>query len=166
LLLAEARRERSPRVALTNVHRLLIELGEPDMFVTVFYGVVDVASRQLTYTRAGHDRPLLVRGGAVEVLSGEGAFLGYLDEKQLNLSEEHIGLRPGDRLVLYTDGMIDAVAADQQPFGAGRLTSVLQASAHLTANDLCATVFDQIAAYQGEADQYDDMTLLVVEVKP
>jgi serine phosphatase RsbU (regulator of sigma subunit) len=48
LLLAEARRERSPRSVLTNVHRLLIELGEPDMFVTVFYGVVDVASRRLT----------------------------------------------------------------------------------------------------------------------
>ncbi len=166
LLLAEARRERSPRAVLTNVHRLLIELGEPDMFVTVFYGVVDVASRRLTYTRAGHDYPLLLRSNTVEALGGQGTFLGYLEESQLNLSEEHLNLRPGDRLVLYTDGMIDAVAADQQRFGAARLASVLQASARLPADKLCTTVFDQISAYQGEADQYDDMTLLVVEVNP
>jgi serine phosphatase RsbU (regulator of sigma subunit) len=163
LLLAEARRERSPRAVLTNVHRLLRELGEPEMFVTVFYGVVDVASRQLTYTRAGHDRPLIVRGDTVEALRGEGAFLGYLDPDQLKLSEECIDLRSGDRLVLYTDGLVDAVAQDYQPFGASRLAALLQSCATLEAPDLVAAVFERIAAYQGTADQYDDMTMLVVE---
>jgi len=166
LILAEARRDRSPRAVLTNVHRLLLELGEPDMFVTVFYGVVDARSRQLTYTRAGHDRPLLLRGGTVESLRGEGTFLGCLDADLLHLSEESLVLAPKDRVVLYTDGMIDAMAANHQPFGSGRLTSLLQASASLPADELCATVFDRITTYQGQAEQFDDMTMLVVEVKP
>jgi sigma-B regulation protein RsbU (phosphoserine phosphatase) len=164
--LAEARRERSPRTVLTNVHRLLLELGEPDMFVTVFYGVVDVPSRQLTYTRAGHDHPLVLRGDTVNPLGGEGAFLGYLDAEQLNLSEERFDLRPGDKLVLYTDGLIDAVSANYQSFGLGRFVPRLQSSAGLSATELCDAIFDHLAAYQGEAEQYDDMTMLVVEVKP
>src|SRR5690606_3520234 len=59
LLFAEARRERSPARVLENVHRLLLALGEANMFVTIFYGVIDVQNRRLTYARAGHDYPLL-----------------------------------------------------------------------------------------------------------
>jgi len=74
-------------------------------------------------------------------------------------------LLPGDRLVLYTDGLMDAVAADGQPFGLGRLASLLQSHASLSAPELCAATFAELADYQGEAEQYDDMTMLVVEVK-
>jgi sigma-B regulation protein RsbU (phosphoserine phosphatase) len=165
LLLAESRRERSPRTVLTNVNRLLLELGEPSMFVTVFYGVVEVAARQLTYTRAGHDRPLLLREGTVQLLSGQGAFLGFLEENDLHLSEEQITLAPGDRLVLYTDGLTDVLASDNRPFGLGRLKSLLQSHARLSPVELCATAFADLATYQGTAEQYDDMTILVVEVK-
>jgi serine phosphatase RsbU (regulator of sigma subunit) len=164
LLLAEARRERSPRAVLTNVHRLLLALGQSNMFVTVFYGVIDASTGQMTYTRAGHDRPVLLRGDSAQLLRGEGAFIGILDVDELHLSEEEVSLQPGDRLVLYTDGMVDALAADSQPFGLGRLTQWLQTRAHLPADELCAATFAELTAYQGAADQYDDMTMLVVEL--
>jgi sigma-B regulation protein RsbU (phosphoserine phosphatase) len=165
LLLAEARRERSPRAVLSNVNRLLLELGEPNMFVSVFYGVVEAATRRLTYTRAGHDRPLLLRAGAVQPLTGQGAVLGFLDQDELHLSEEQVVLAPGDRLVLYTDGLTDVQAPDERLFDLGRLESVLRSHAELSPSEMCAATFADLAVYQGSAEQFDDMTMLVVGVE-
>jgi serine phosphatase RsbU (regulator of sigma subunit) len=165
LILAEARRDSSPRAVLSSVHRLLRELGQPDMFVTVFYGVVDGPIRRLTYCRAGHDRPLLLRKGEPLPLTGEGAFLGFPDLDDLHLSEETVALAPGDRLVLYTDGLTDALSPAGRPFGLGRLKATLQTHATLSPDELCTAVFADLSAYQGAAEQYDDMTILVVEVK-
>jgi serine phosphatase RsbU (regulator of sigma subunit) len=164
LLLAEARRELSPRSVLESVHRLLLELGEPEMFVTIFYGVVDMAGQTLTYTRAGHEKPLLLRDGTVLSLGGQGIFLGFLDADKLVLSEEQVQLKPGDRLVLYTDGLVDALSPDEQPFGLDRLQGFLGAHAGLSPTELCAATFAELAAYQGSNEQFDDMAMLVVEV--
>ncbi len=165
LLLAEARRETSPQSVLNNVHRLLRELGQPDMFVTVFYGVVDGPSRQLTYVRAGHDRPVLLREGIAQLLAGEGTFLGFPDLDDLHLSEERVILVPGDRLVLFTDGLTDILSPEGRPFGLGRLKSALLSHASLPPDELCTATFADLSAFQENAEQYDDMTMLVVEVK-
>lgn len=165
LLLAEARRDPSPCAVLTTVNRLLLELCTPQMFVSVFYGVVDPSTGRLAYTRAGHDRPLLLRGGAIESLGGRGAVLGFLDREDLRLSEEECFLASGDRLVLYTDGMTDVVDPEERLFGLDRFTDLLRSRAGLRSADLCAATFAELAAYRDGAKQYDDMTMLVVEVK-
>jgi serine phosphatase RsbU (regulator of sigma subunit) len=165
LLQAEARRERSPAAVLNNVHRLLLALGTADMFVTVFYGVVDSSTRRLTYARAGHDRPLLLRGGSARPLDGTGIVLGFPDLDHLYLSEEQIDLRPHDRLVLYTDGLTDALNPDGRLFDLTQFISVLQSYARLPPAELCQATFAHLAAYQGNAEQYDDMTMLVVAVE-
>jgi sigma-B regulation protein RsbU (phosphoserine phosphatase) len=154
----------SPRGVLNNVHRLLRELGQPDMFVTVFFGVVHAPERRLVYVRAGHDRPLLLRDGDAHSLGGEGTFLGFPDLDELNLSEEQIELAPGDRLVLYTDGLTDVLSPKDRRYGLGRLKNTLLAHADLTPDELCRATFNDLAAYQGDTEQYDDMTMLVVEV--
>jgi sigma-B regulation protein RsbU (phosphoserine phosphatase) len=163
--LAEARRESSPRAVLTNVNRLLLELGEPDMFVSVFYGVVEGATGRLTYTRAGHDRPLLLRNGTVQVLGGGGAVLGLLEEADLRLSEEALDLASGDRLVLYTDGLTDVEGPGGELLGLDGLKGILQSLASLSLGEMCAKTFADLAAYQGEREQFDDMTMLVVGVE-
>lgn len=165
LLRAEARREDSPRAVLYSVHRLLQALGRASMFVTVFYGIVDGAARRLTYARAGHDRPLLLRGGEIQPLGGEGTILGFPDLKDLYLSEEVVDLYPGDRLVLYTDGLIDILSAGGQPLGLKRLLSLLESHANLPPADLCAATFTDLAAYRQTAEQFDDMTLLITRVQ-
>jgi sigma-B regulation protein RsbU (phosphoserine phosphatase) len=164
LILAEARREASPRQVLRNVNRLLLDLGEPARFVTVFYGVVDAATGRLTYTRAGHDYPLLLRNGDMQLLGGRGAILGVMEEDELELSEERLDLSKGDRLVLYTDGMCDVLNPQGEFFELHRLQGLLRYRADLPLQELCAAVFAELHGYQGNAEQFDDMTLLVVEV--
>ncbi|HSJ56834.1 MAG TPA: SpoIIE family protein phosphatase [Anaerolineae bacterium] len=165
LFRAESRRETSPREVLYRVHHLLQELSRAEMFVTVFYGVVDARERRLRYARAGHDLPLLVRGGQVRPLGGEGVVLGFPGIDDLNLTEEEILLQPGDRLILYSDGVTDARGADDAAFGKERLIELLAASAALPAGEMCDATFKRLAAYQGSVEAYDDATMLVVEVK-
>lgn len=165
LLLAEAHRALSPVEVLTNVNRLLLELGQPNMFVTVFYGIVNRRSRRLVYTRAGHDRPILARNGSLTELGGHGTMLGLLDPAMLGLSEEQLMLSPGDRLILYTDGVTDVLSADGTLFNRQQFIAMLRNHARHAPTDLCAAVFADLAAYQGDADQYDDTTLLVMAVE-
>ena len=164
LLLAEARRERSPRAVLLSVNQLLRELGDPHMFVTVFYGLLEAASGRLTYARAGHDYPLLLRDGVAAPLGGQGIVLGCFDSDEITLSEEQIVLRSGDRLALYTDGLTDVFGSGGERFGPERLAELFCAHAGRGPAELCDESFAALAAYQGEAEQFDDMTLLVVGV--
>jgi len=165
LLRAESRRESSPVEVLYRVHHLLRELSRAEMFVTVFYGVVDPQERRLRYARAGHDLPLLIRGGRVEPLGGDGIVLGFPGIDDLNLTEEEILLQAGDRLALYSDGVTDARSADGAAFGKERLVKLLSTSAELPADKMCDTMFERLAAFQGGVEAYDDETMLVMEVK-
>lgn len=164
LWLAEARRVRSPLVALERVNTLLVELGQPGMFVSVFYAILDTTTRRLTYVRAGHDRPLVLRNHTLDPLQGQGMCLGLCPTEELGLSEEQTTLHPGDTLVLYTDGMTDVVSPDGKLYDLNRLRSLLLGHAALPPQDLCSATFRDLDAYRGEAEQYDDMTMLVLAV--
>lgn len=165
LLRAEAHRERSPRAVLYNVNQLLQELGELKMFVTLFYGVIERASRRLAYARAGHDRPVLLRDGKTLELGGQGHPLGVFGQGLFQVSEEHLQLNPGDRLVLYTDGLTDVMDASGQRYDREQLLALLGAQAGLPPSRLCEAVFASLADFKGAAEQYDDMAALIVEVE-
>jgi serine phosphatase RsbU (regulator of sigma subunit) len=164
LLHAEARRELSPKAVLTSVNRLLLELGDQPMFVTIFYGVADTVARRFTFARAGHDRPLLLRDGEIQELSGKGIALGVLGTEDFYLTEESIPFVPRDRLVLYTDGLTDVIDRDDQPFGLVRLKELFHGYRNLSAPEMCQAVFTDLASIHGAAEPFDDMTLLVVDV--
>lgn len=180
LILAEARRSAagtaSPTEVLSNVNDLLLELGGAQMFVTVFYGVLDRRARRLVYARAGHERPALLRrvdGAAparmlpasmASALPGDGAILGFLPRDMLGLTDCALDLRAGDRLVLYTDGLVDTFSPDGLALGREHLMTLL-AERHADGPDeFCASVFDLLLRYRGEGEQFDDMAMLVVDV--
>ena len=164
LIVAEARREESPRKVLVNVNDLLLALGPARMFVTVFYGVLDTYLRKLFYARAGHDYPFLIRDGEIQPLCGEGVILGYIESKELHLTEETLSLIAGDRLLLYTDGLVDVVSPGGQRLKPNGFAEILKRFSTYPVKDLCTEIFSQIADFQGRTQQFDDMSLLVVEV--
>jgi sigma-B regulation protein RsbU (phosphoserine phosphatase) len=166
LILAEARREASPGDVLRRINRLLLELSQPGMFVTVFYGVIDRAAGLLTFASAGHERPLLLRGGELLELAGVGNPLGILPDDEFEIREEAVALQPDDRLVLYTDGLADVVSLNGQLFDRARLKAIVQAHVDLLPEDLCEAVFAALLAYQGSGEQFDDMAMLVIRVVP
>jgi serine phosphatase RsbU (regulator of sigma subunit) len=164
LLLAQAHIDSSPLQVLMKVNQLLLELSASDMFVTIFYGVIDRSRRVISYVRAGHDRPVLIRSGQSVDLEGKGMALGVIESEQLDLEERQVDLIPGDRLVLYTDGLTDASTVSEQFYGRQRLVSLLIDFAGARAGEYCRTIFDTLQTYQGNAEQFDDMTILVVDV--
>ncbi|MGE5138247.1 MAG: SpoIIE family protein phosphatase [Rudaea sp.] len=165
LILAEARREPSPDTVLQRVHRLLRELAQSEQFVTVFYGVVDMGNKSLRYVRAGHEPALLIHRGESIFLSAKGVVLGMIVLDELPLVAETIHLETGDRLVLFTDGIVDALSAAGQPFGRKQLAGLLTGLQGRSIEESCDAVFAAVNAHQAETEQYDDMTLLAVQVK-
>lgn len=163
LILAEAHREGSPRRVLFNVNRLLMELGEPGMFVTVFYGVVDHATRKLVYARAGHDLPVVLRGDQMMRLAGDGMALGAFGDEHFHLDEQNLTLQQDDRLVLFTDGLVDALSPQGEGFGHARLDELWRGLSNSDAAQLCDVTFEHLGAFQGGVEQTDDMTLLAVQ---
>jgi len=163
LIHAEAKHSSSPRQVLLKTHKLLLEMGEADMFVTVFYGVLDPTEGTFRYARAGHDRPLLYSPstGECRFLTAEGRLLGLVEE--VRLEEVEVNLGPGDLLVLYTDGITDANSPAGEFFGVERLRETVFAADGLNAQGLCDLIFEQVDRFQAEAVQHDDMALLVVE---
>jgi serine phosphatase RsbU (regulator of sigma subunit) len=168
LILAEAHRGLSPRLALENVNRLLLELGNLNGFVSVFYAVIEVSTHTMRYTRAGHERPWLLRRNGRPAanlqLSGKGMVLGVMEVSQLNLTEEELVLASGDRLVMYTDGVTDVPGPDGRFFGGERLDHLLQGMVSTPASQICEAVFTSLDKFRGEADPFDDMTLIILEV--
>jgi len=133
------------------------------MFVSVFYGVIKIDSRELQYSCAGHNRPFLIRNGGLQELASQGTFLGFLPGEDLNLSDEGIELVPGDRLILYTDGLTDVLSPEGVPLDRRSFIELLSSNADRSPDEICLAVFSELSSFQGETSQYDDMTMLVIE---
>jgi sigma-B regulation protein RsbU (phosphoserine phosphatase) len=171
LLRAEARRALSPVQVIRRVNELLFELGQPErsssppMFVTLFYGVVERSTHRLLFCRAGHDYPLLLRGRQAKPIGGRGQALGIFEGEQFEVREESLQLHPGDRLALYSDGLTDVFSPAGQVYGVERLTGLIGSCGDLAPEMICQTVFAELARFQDSAEQYDDMSLLVIGVE-
>jgi len=135
-------------------------------FVTAFYGVLDPASRTLTYSRAGHNPPRLVRGDTVHSLDGEGGLpLGIVEG--LVYGQSTVALQRGDMLLLYTDGITEATAPfksgeDRQLFGSDRLDKVIVDNIGCGAEECIGRIRADVAAFSADAPPTDDQTLIAL----
>jgi sigma-B regulation protein RsbU (phosphoserine phosphatase) len=135
------------------------------MFVTLFFGVLDPTSRRLSYANAGHNPPQLFRAkeGKFEALEVTGVALGMMDE--MEYEEKEIELQSEDVLVLYTDGLVEAMDHNQQLFGLERLTTSIRASTDLTAQQILDRILTDISSFSRGLEQSDDITAIVIKAK-
>ncbi len=161
----EAMDSLSPSTVATAVHRGMLEIApDLDSFITAFYGVLHRPSGKLTYIRAAQERPLLIRKGMdVTQLPGEGRFLGMLPD--LQLQEYSVLLREGDRLLVFSDGVPDAVNQKDVAYGNSRLVQAIRRSSHLDAAELVKFITHDINLWSDGAASFDDLTILALEVK-
>jgi sigma-B regulation protein RsbU (phosphoserine phosphatase) len=132
-------------------------------FVTAFYGIYDPATRRLVFARAGHNAPRLLRRGKIRGLDGDGGLpLGI--SAQSTYGECFETLEPGDLLLLYTDGIVEARNAQQELFGVERLDDTL-AKADGSAPGAVAAVLAALNAFTGAGPLLDDRTLLAAAAK-
>ena len=146
---------------LREVNDLLNESNESAMFVTVLYGVYDPATREFIYANGGHNTPLVVHGdgSSTELPLTGGVALGVMPE--LPYQHATVTLAPDDTVVLYTDGVTEAMNEDGEEFGVDRLREVFAANPPQGSEAANRTVFEAVHAFAGDTPQSDDVTCLV-----
>ena len=134
------------------------------MFVTVFFGIYCISEHSLVYVNAGHEDPVIYQGAQKEyaLCSEEHDFvLGINPDAQF--TERTLHLSPGDKLFLYTDGVTEAKNEKDEMFGEERMVSGLNEYRSLSGEELLTGMRKRIADFAGEAAQFDDVTMLLME---
>jgi phosphoserine phosphatase RsbU/P len=148
-----------PAGVFNHINRFLCEHSEVGRYATMFFGILDREGR-LEFINAGHPSPLLVRAGEVAEAFTEGGFpVGLIPEASYFSS--CVALRPGDTLVLYSDGVTEAVDPDDEMFGVSRLRELLLGRHDAALESLQKTILDAVRAFSRGANQADDITLLL-----
>ena len=174
LVLALSQRYDSPRELLLEVNRIISEHLDSRSFITMTYVVIDVHRRLMTFARAGHT-PLIFLPGpspavpAAQVLTPNGMVLGLQvdgapQKFEELLEEQRVDLTAGDVIVLYTDGITEAMNAESDLFGEARLSRIVEEHGHLDSGELRERILREIEAFVGGADQHDDMTMILLKV--
>ncbi|MBR4899145.1 MAG: SpoIIE family protein phosphatase [Prevotella sp.] len=153
----------SPSECISYSNKLLAQESVNSMFVTVFYAIFDLTTGTMTYCNAGHNPPYLLKAsGEVTALPMTGdAMVGAIDD--LDFHEATTKLEKGDALVMFTDGVTEAVNTSFEEFGEKRLTATLEQLSKANCQQIIDSVKTDVAAFVGEAEQSDDITLLTVK---
>lgn len=153
----------SPRDLCDRVRRVVVSSLSGGRFVTFFYATIDTAAMRLRWCNAGHNAPVLSRadGTIVRLAEGGPAFSRLF--RDTKYEERELPLHPGDRLVLFTDGVSEAGDPDAELFGEERIEELVADSSELTAEELQKTILEAARSFGGgEVD--DDLTLVAVRI--
>lgn len=170
-----AREAGSPARALRLLNGVMDEETADDMFVTIVYAVIDTARETIVLARAGHELPVICRGGSaerggtggveVEFVESPGMAVGMVPDVIFDESIEEVTrpFRPGDCLVLFTDGVTEAVNALEEEYSNERLGTLLRELCPRSAPEINQEILDRVSAFSGTKKHGDDFTLLTVK---
>jgi sigma-B regulation protein RsbU (phosphoserine phosphatase) len=154
-----------PDEVFTRVNEILCEGNEAGLFVTAWMGILDLNTGKLTYANAGHNPPVVKLGNEVKYLHSKPGFVlaGF---EGFKYSKFDLQLQRGDKIFLYTDGATEATNLNNELYGEDRLIECLRSQDGKTCADALHAVRADIDKFVGEAEQFDDLTLLAFDYSP
>ena len=155
----------SPAQVLEQTNNSICMNNKEDMFVTVWYGVLEISTGKITAANAGHEFPIIKKqGGKYELLQDKHGFvIGGMEG--MKYAEYEIQLDSGEMLFLYTDGVPEATDSENKMYGTDRLLEAMNSKEHTDPLELLGSITDNVDQFVGEADRFDDMTMLAVTIK-
>jgi sigma-B regulation protein RsbU (phosphoserine phosphatase) len=164
LIRATGIRGGSPADCITYSNRLLAQESVDCMFVTVFYGIIDVNTGEVTYCNAGHNPPYILKhkGDISPLPMSTDPMAGAIDG--ITYHEGTLKLEKGDALVMFTDGVTEAMSTANEEFGEQRLEDTLEDVAMHNCQQMVEAIKADVAAFAGEAEQSDDITVLALKL--
>ena len=166
LFRANAPSSASTRELMTRVNAELARDNAAYLFVTAFCGIIDLRDGTVEYSDAGHEAPFLLRadGGVSRLPKPEGMALGIFDDAEFAIATIRLGR--GDALILFTDGVSEATAADETLFGVERIEAALaEMAGDSSARHVATGLVERVRIFVGEAPQFDDIAIVVVQFR-
>jgi serine phosphatase RsbU (regulator of sigma subunit)/CRP-like cAMP-binding protein len=161
-LRAEVKPGVSPKHTLEAVNTHLLELNDKGIFVTILLGILNNKTRQFVYSRAGHELPILIdyKGAVKQLNKGEGQALGVFD--LVTLDEQTIDFSDNSMMLLYTDGISDAINHQNKMFGLQGILRTICNPPNKSVSDKCDELFKEVIKHQSHLPQFDDITVVAV----
>ncbi|MBQ2580032.1 MAG: serine/threonine-protein phosphatase, partial [Ruminococcus sp.] len=152
----------SPADLLEQTNTAICMNNTKDMFVTVWYGVMEISTGKVTAANAGHEYPIVRKAnGSFELMRDKHGFvLGGMED--MTYRQYDFELEKGAALFLYTDGVAEATDAENRMFGVDRMLAALNADAGAEPKKLIENMKGEVDRFVGDADQFDDLTMLAV----
>jgi len=148
---------------MTNLNRLIYDASPSNRYATFFYSVFDPKTRELMFVNGGHNPPMVFRGKQVIRLEVGGPVVGLFGPAEYE--QGIVMLQPGDLVLMYTDGVSEAMNAAEDEFGEEQMMAAVQAAPNLNPNQMIAHLMRAADQFAAGAPQHDDMTLVVVRVQ-
>lgn len=150
---------------LELVNHQLCEGNEESFFVTAWLGILNIRTGLVEYSNAGHNPPIHLHGDIGTYVAGDtGLVLAAMDG--MTYTKEQLQLEPGDRILLYTDGVTESVTGDMRAYGEERLLDMVKETRGICPQEAVVFIKKDIEEFVGEAEQFDDITMLLLELEP
>ena len=160
------RTSRTPVQSLTAGNKLIYEESQSGMFVTMFMARYEPSKGVLHYASAGHNEMILMHAdGSYELLSGKGVPLGTLPDYLVKYQGKECAITKDDMLILYTDGVVEAINPQNKEFGTEQFVSVLVENRHKSPEEIIKIVYDKVIEFSESELQYDDFTMMITKFK-
>ncbi len=152
----------SPKECIKTSNNLLYKSTDSEKYATLFYGILDNNTPEIHFCNAGHNQPILIRSdGNLERLEAGGIVLGFLED--FEFIDSSVKINSGDILVIFSDGITEAMNAEEEEFDEKRLIEVIYKNKNENAESIIKNIEHAVNDFAGETPQSDDMTTIVIK---